>query len=78
MKLHIGETIRQLRLRDGRTQEDLAEALGVSPQAVSRWEKNGAYPDMETVPAIANYFGVTIDGLFGYEGDREQKIDALT
>ncbi len=78
MKLQIGETIRQLRLRDGRTQEDLAEALGISPQAVSRWEKGGAYPDMEAVPAIANYFGVTIDMLFGYEGDREQKIDALT
>ncbi|MBQ4607579.1 MAG: helix-turn-helix domain-containing protein, partial [Clostridia bacterium] len=78
MKLQIGETIRQLRLRDGRTQEDLAEALGISPQAVSRWEKGGAYPDMEAVPAIANYFGVTIDMLFGYEGDRDQKIDALT
>ena len=43
MKLQIGEIIRQLRLRDGRTQEDLAEALGVSPQAVSRWEKGVSY-----------------------------------
>ena len=41
MKLQLGETIRQLRRRDGRTQEELAEALGVSCQAVSRWE-NGA------------------------------------
>ena len=77
MKLHIGETIRQLRLRDGRTQEDLAEALGVSCQAVSRWEKGGAYPDMESVPAIANYFGITIDELFGYENQREKTVDAL-
>jgi len=78
MKLHLGETIRQLRQRDCRTQEELALALGVSCQAVSRWEKGGAYPDMETVPAIANYFGVSIDELFGYENEREKKIDTLT
>ena len=77
MKLQTGEIIRRLRGRDGRTQEDLAEALGISPQAVSRWEKGGAYPDMELIPAIANYFGVTIDELFGYEGDREKKIDNI-
>lgn len=77
MKLHLGETIRQLRHRDGRTQEELALALGVSCQAVSRWEKGGAYPDMETIPAIANYFGISIDELFGYEGDREKKIDTI-
>ena len=78
MKLHLGETIRQLRQRDCRTQEELAQALGVSCQAVSRWEKGGAYPDMETVPAIANYFGISIDKLFGYENEREKKIDTLT
>ena len=77
MKLHLGETIRQLRQRDGRTQEDLALALGVSCQAVSRWENGGAYPDMETIPALANYFGISIDELFGYEGNREKKIDAI-
>jgi HTH domain-containing protein len=38
MKLSVGETIRALRRRDGRTQEALAEALGVTGQAVSRWE----------------------------------------
>ena len=77
MNIEIGKTIRELRRRDGRTQEDLAQALGVSPQAVSRWEQGGAYPDMEFIPSIANYFGVTIDQLFGYENDRERKIDAL-
>ncbi|MBQ8640806.1 MAG: helix-turn-helix transcriptional regulator [Clostridia bacterium] len=78
MKLHLGETIRQLRLRDGRTQEDLADALGITCQAVSRWEKGGAYPDLESIPAIANFFGISIDELFGYENEREKKIDALT
>ena len=66
MQLNLGTTIRKLRYRDGRTQETLADALDVTPQAVSRWEANGSYPDMETIPAIANYFGITIDELFGY------------
>ena len=77
MKLTLGEKIKELRKRDGRKQEDLAGALGVSNQAVSRWEKDGSYPDMEMLPAIANYFGVTIDELFGYENDRDKKIDAI-
>lgn len=66
MQIQIGENIRKLRKRDGRTQEMLADALGVTGQAVSRWEANGSYPDMELVPAIANYFNVTIDELFGH------------
>ncbi len=77
MKLPLGETIRTLRKRDGRTQEQLAEALGISPQAVSRWEMQNAYPDMEILPAIANYFHVSIDTLFGYNSDREQKIISI-
>ena len=77
MKLTLGEKIKELRKRDGRKQEDLAVALGVSNQAVSRWEKDGSYPDMEMIPAIANYFGVTIDELFGYENARDKKIDAI-
>ena len=77
MKLTLGEKIKELRKRDGRKQEDLAGALGVSNQAVSRWEKDGSYPDMEMIPAIANYFGISIDELFGYENDRERKIDTI-
>ena len=77
MQLDLGNKIRQLRHRDGRTQEALAEALGVTPQAISRWEANGSFPDMNLIPSIANYFGVTIDELFGYENDRERRIDAL-
>ena len=77
MQLNIGTKIRELRRRDGRTQESLAEVLGVTSQAVSRWESGGSYPDMEIVPSIANYFGVTIDELFGYESDREKKITAI-
>lgn len=74
MQIKMGEKIRELRRRDGRKQEDLANAIGVTCQAISRWEANGGYPDMEIVPAIANYFHVSIDELFGYDGNREDKI----
>ena len=74
MQVNLGEKIRELRKRDGRKQEDLAKALGVTPQAVSRWEGNGGYPDMGMIPAIANFFHVTIDELFGYDNDRETKV----
>lgn len=77
MQLDLGTKIRQLRHRDGRTQETLAEALGVTSQAVSRWESGGSYPDMNLIPSIANYFGVTIDELFGYNNERESRINAL-
>ncbi len=77
MEVKIGEKLRELRKRDGRTQEEVAAALGVSNQAVSKWESMNGYPDLETIPALANYFGVTIDSLFGYEGEREARIRAV-
>lgn len=77
MQLNLGQKIRELRKRDGRTQEALAEALGVTTQAISRWEASGGYPDMEMIPAIANYFHVSIDELFGYHSDREEKIKSI-
>lgn len=77
MQLELGNNIRQLRRRDKRTQEALADALGVTSQAVSRWESGRSYPDMNLVPSIANYFGVSIDELFGYNNERNRKIDML-
>lgn len=71
-QLQIGKIIRMLRLRDKRTQTDLADALGISPQAVSRWEKGFSFPDITLLPAIAGYFGVTIDALFGYQSERNE------
>lgn len=76
MQVNIGEKIKELRKRDGRRQEDLANALGITAQAVSRWEAGTCYPDLSLIPAIANYFHVSIDALFGYQNDREGKINA--
>ncbi len=77
MTLQLAENIRALRKRYGKTQEDLAAALGITAQAISRWEVNAAYPDMELIPAIANYFGITIDRLFGYESERDKRIEEI-
>lgn len=66
MDVNIGENIRYHRIQKGLTQEKVADALGVSCQAVSRWELGGSYPDVEILPKIANYFHITLDDLFGY------------
>ncbi|MBO4368355.1 MAG: helix-turn-helix transcriptional regulator [Clostridia bacterium] len=75
--IRLGEKIRELRLRDARTQEALACELGVTAQAVSRWEKGTCYPDMEIIPSIANCFGVSIDELFGYDNERMKKAELM-
>lgn len=77
MQIMLGDKIKELRKRDGRKQEDLAIALGVTNQAISRWESNKGYPDMEMIPVIANYFHVTIDELFGYDNDRNIRLSSL-
>lgn len=78
MQLNLGQKIRELRRRDGRKQEDLAKALGVSAQAVSRWEAGGGYPDIELLPALADYFSVTTDELLGYQiSERQNNINVI-
>lgn len=77
MKLNLGDSIREMRRSKGITQEALANSLGVTAQAVSRWEAGATYPDMELVPAIANFFGMSIDRLFGYSGEREERISEI-
>ena len=72
MKLNIGENIRRMRASKGVTQEKLAEALGVSCQSVSRWELNICYPDMELLPTLANYFGISIDKLLSNDTDSKE------
>lgn len=67
MKLNIGKVILELRKRDGVTQEKLAQALGVSVAAVSKWETGSTYPDITVLPALARYFKTTVDNLMGYE-----------
>ncbi len=65
MSIKLSENIKKLRERKGITQSELAEVLLVTPQSVSRWENGLAYPDIEKLPHIACFFGVTIDSLMG-------------
>ena len=61
----IGERIKELRARKGATQETMANLLGVSPQAISKWEQNTTMPDISLLVPIADYFGVSVDYLLG-------------
>lgn len=65
MKLLIAEKIYQYRKKKDMTQEELANMIGVSAQAVSGWERNCGYPDITLLPGIAHALGITIDELMG-------------
>ena len=62
--MDMGQKIKQLRHKAGLTQEQLAEQLGVSAQAVSKWENAATLPDITLLPALSGVFGVSIDELF--------------
>ena len=59
----ISENIAALRKQAGITQENLANRLNVSNQAVSKWEAGKCCPDIEILPELATFFGVSIDEL---------------
>lgn len=73
MNLRIAENIKRLRQESQLTQAQLAERLGVSYQAVSRWENETTYPDIELLPSIAALFGVTVDYLLGSTAEDQQE-----
>ncbi len=73
--INLGNKIRELRKKNGLTQEQLANALSVSPQAVSKWEMCLGYPDIAVLPVIAAYFEVSLDSMFDYDPDEvEERI----
>ena len=66
------EKLRLHRRRLEMTQEDVANALGVAPQTVSKWERAETYPDITLLPSLANLFDVTVDELMGMDQLREE------
>jgi len=64
MALSIGGNIKRLRMEKGVTQEQLAEHLSITYQSVSKWENSVTSPDLYLIPAIADYFEISIDELF--------------
>ena len=73
--MDMGKEIRRLRNDRGLTQEGLAAALNVTAQTVSKWECGNTMPDVQMLPEIAVYFGVTIDQLFAMTP--EQQLDRI-
>lgn len=69
--MELTNKLRSLRTLRGVTQEALAGALGVSPQAVSKWERGAAMPDISLLPELSVYFGVSMDELFGLTEEKE-------
>lgn len=63
MDMTIGKRIAFLRKEKGLTQEELAQHMGISPQAVSKWENDQTCPDISALPKLARLFGVTVDEL---------------
>ena len=60
----LGDNIARLRKKTGLTQDALGSRLGVTAQAVSKWEREIACPDVMLLPALADLFGITLDELF--------------
>ncbi len=67
MNMNIGNKIKELRKKRGITQEQLANSIGVSFQAVSKWETGITLPDIALAPVLATYFEVSMDELFDYD-----------
>ena len=65
--IYIAENLREMRRKMNMTQADVAEAVFVAPQTVSKWEKGETTPDIEMLPALARMFGISIDALLGVE-----------
>ncbi len=78
MTIQIGAIIKKLRAENNVTQDALATAIGVTPQAISRWEAECGYPDIELLPNIADFFSVSTDELLGYKkSERERSLTEI-
>ena len=63
----LGEKLAHYRKKNSLTQDDVAEALGVTPQAVSKWENDASCPDIMLLPRLAELYGTTVDELLSRE-----------
>ena len=72
MEATLGKRIAALRRDKGMTQDDLAQQLGVTPQAVSKWENDQTCPDITLLPQLARILGVSVDELLSGKAPEEE------
>jgi len=76
--MFLAKNLKRLRIEKGLTQEELAERIKITGQAVSKWERGECYPDITLLPGLANCFEVTVDELLGMqEINDEQKLNRI-
>lgn len=73
----IANQVKILRKAKGVTQEEMGTALGLSYQAISKWENDATLPDIQMIPKIAEYFGISIDDVMTTGTTLEQRIEQL-
>ena len=80
-KQTMGEIISSLRKEKGMTQRDLAEKMGVTDKAVSKWERNLSCPDISTIPRLAEALDTTVERLLDVEPlektEERPKVDVM-
>ena len=77
MKKTLGMMIAELRKEKGMTQLELAEKMGVTDKAVSKWERDLSCPDINSLPNLAEILGVTVDDLMQIKKDAENPSQSV-
>lgn len=72
----LGERIRTYRQMQGLSQDELAEKLNVSRQAITKWENDNGVPDIDNLIALSKFMGITLDELV--MGEREENVPVIT
>ncbi len=75
--MELGKTIAYYRKELNLTQDGLAQKLGVTNQAVSKWEADQCCPDIQILPQLADVFGISLDQLFGRKDVQRQRVTGL-
>ena len=78
MKKTLGTMIAELRKQHGMTQLELAEKMGVTDKAVSKWERDLSCPDINSLPNLAEILGVTVDDLMQIKKEAEAPVSKVS